>query len=830
MRLNQACQRVFGNTDALKYEFIEENGPKSKQCILTITRPDGTKRSYATQSRFSKKAEAKAEASRIAIEMDALDFLVCGETRVQSQQRNSRNSTASTLSDRSPSGAGLSTTRQPEHVSSSVDVIEECCAQWRAGSVKPHWVAFTEPKLGRKYGCALRIQLSPHVDRVHMSQPLFDTYDEAKEACAAAAISEGTLNFIKHGNGQVRPQSCPTSPTDKREADPSKNNIHLTLQQFFSSLPRPFPEKFATDDAYEINAPRWLHSLIQSSRGGKLSMAFFFTSGTTPGLHGCLLRIDQLENYKAYMVDAQFSKRADAKAAVCLQAMSRGIGDYIRSIASSVETKLTPQMRSFSANYVYPTLQSELSKISPSLHPRFEFERERDAFGATLVVELSTAAALSQMRRYAVPCEYRSKPDAKAAVITLAAEQGVVEFVRFRGRPPPADYISPYSLKSYDPDKMAKRPQPDSREEEQAQPSKKAKMEKHLEGCGGPSFREDIGPSGCTSGQQSSTRNRQVDHQPHSLGDWQAFGGPVPGFGIGGGSGVDSGIRYPREFGGPSVPVAHGWHPSHHYGSPPVGLSISCNSHPCVDTNARGPVGFSGSKQYQSPMLCSTPQFTPGIPLPPARYILPGSSNAPMPLLVDTGRLPSARTGPREEELEPGEVVSPQSTKSSQSSLNLAHPKTRGYMFYLAPEAGLVERKKAVDPRKHQAYTEIARTARELDMTLPHENMSDARGMEASKPRTAAHPLVEGQMKSASTETSTSHVKALVALLVEFCARNGSGVPLIYEEQGRDSLYKVWIVIGRERFELPRAYPTAEEGRQRVAKQVLARLRLKEIK
>jgi len=28
-RLNQACQRVFGNTDVLRYEFIEENGQKS---------------------------------------------------------------------------------------------------------------------------------------------------------------------------------------------------------------------------------------------------------------------------------------------------------------------------------------------------------------------------------------------------------------------------------------------------------------------------------------------------------------------------------------------------------------------------------------------------------------------------------------------------------------------------------------------------------------------------------------------------------------------------------------------------------------------------------
>lgn len=95
-------------------------------------------------------------------------------------------------------------------------------------------------------------------------------------------------------------------------------------------------------------------------------------------MHGCLLRIDQPENYKAYLVEAQFAKRADAKAAVTLQAMSRGVGDYIRNIASSVELKVTPQMRSFSSNYVFPTLQSELNKIDPALHPQVEYGKQKD--------------------------------------------------------------------------------------------------------------------------------------------------------------------------------------------------------------------------------------------------------------------------------------------------------------------------------------------------------------------------------------------------------------------------------------------------------------------
>lgn len=39
---------------------------------------------------------------------------------------------------------------------------------------------------------------------------------------------------------------------------------------------------------------------------------------------------------------------------------------------------MTPQMRSFSSNYVFPTLQSELSKLDPVLHPQIEYHKERD--------------------------------------------------------------------------------------------------------------------------------------------------------------------------------------------------------------------------------------------------------------------------------------------------------------------------------------------------------------------------------------------------------------------------------------------------------------------
>ncbi|KIM64482.1 hypothetical protein SCLCIDRAFT_115071 [Scleroderma citrinum Foug A] len=737
-RLNQACQRAFGTTDVLRYEFIEENGQKSKQCILTITRPDGTKRSYATQPAFAKKAEAKAEASRIAIDMDALDFITFGET-----------SSSSTPSSGPSNDVGLSPPGQRDDGSSSVSIIEKCCVQWRPASITPHWVAFTDSKLSSKYGFALQIQLSPHVERVYMSQPICDTYEEAKEACAKAAIAEGVLNFIKHGNGQVRPPSpkpLPDSPTNERDGQSSNSTAPLALQTFFDSLPRPFPEKFDSNDAHKINAPGWLHSLIQSARGGKLGMSYFFTSGTTPGLHGCLLRIDQPENYKAYLVEAQFAKRADAKAAVTLRAMSRGVGDYIRTIASSVELKVTPQMRSFSSNYVFPTLQSELNKIDPALHPQVEYGKQKDAFGATLIVALPTVSTLPEMRKYEVPCEYRNKADARVAVIAQAAEQGVIEFVRFRGRPPPAGYSSPFILRNYDPDASRKRLQPDNPEE--SQPSKKQKKDLPRE--------LDHRRSLDVTGEECLGGGHPQDVSEH----WPLNTLPFPGYPSDLGSG----------YGHPQQPIVHGGHPPH--GTPLIlGPSpLHFDPRPRVHNNMAGPASFSGSDHFKLPGMHSAPSF----PYPAIQH---EPSNVPIPMLVNTQTLPFPSKRRRDSDLEPGEVFSPSSSQSSQSDVP-SQPEGR------AGDGGV------------------------------HHDTSQ-------KPATNTPAPSEERTGKARNEATKSHVKALI----EYCVKNGLGPPSIGEERSETNMFKAWIVIGKERFELPRMYRTAEEGKQRVAKQVLARLR-----
>jgi hypothetical protein len=141
-----------------------------------------------------------------------------------------------------------------------------------------------------------------------------------------------------------------------------------------------------------------MNTLVQNARGGKLTTTFIFTSDGTPGrtysflsiivkhthdndllylVHGCFLRLDRPTEYRAYLVDPRFPKRADAKAAVCLQALSHGAGDYMRAIGKAVEARVTPLMKTWVNDQVYPVLLSEYNKLS-NRHPNFTYEKEKD--------------------------------------------------------------------------------------------------------------------------------------------------------------------------------------------------------------------------------------------------------------------------------------------------------------------------------------------------------------------------------------------------------------------------------------------------------------------
>ncbi|KAF8451951.1 hypothetical protein L210DRAFT_3626351 [Boletus edulis BED1] len=759
-RLHQACRRAFHSADALKFEFIEHPGSRNKQCILTITKPDGVRRSYATQPVFAKKNEAKSEAAKIALDMGALDFLA-GETKpVPDSPRSAETSSADSAP---PDAMSVQSTTVPE---AFVDDIEKCCLDWRAGRVTPHWVPFFDPKLPYKQGCALRIQLSPHVARIYLSGSTFDTLSDAKGACAKAAVLEGVLDFIKHGNGQTRPSSPIQSTPSTSQCPPVAPTTPWTLQAFYDSLPRPFPESFETQthDASQINALGWMNSMTQNARGGKLILSFFFTSNGPPGLHGCILKLDRPGEYKASLIDARFPKRSDAKAAVCLQAVSEGIGDYIHSIASAVDNKVSPTMRSFSSSLVYPALTSGLSKIDTVLHPHVEYHKERDAYGATLVIRLSTLPASGQVQRYTVPSHYRSKADAKVAVICHAAEQGVIEFVRFRGEIPPDGYISPFNLHTFNPDASRKRKQSGSVEDvEQGQPAKKKQRTKR--GTGARSRRGHPTPMGQSLSVCASSDQIHGISGPDDMGLSQSV--PADGLcdpsrpGVGGGVGS-----------GATRPVVYG----HRV---PYGAQMYAPSYPSVlDPRFAGGdgMGSSGYGVHALPAYGSDPPRTVDA-MPPER----GPSRAWPGASSRTLRRPT-----EDAELEPGEVVS-----SAESDFSVGSSRNED---------------SEVPPNEEEIGLDMSEKGKEsVDVGNASCRSNDKAKAKETSP--------------ANTSTTVSHVKNLI----DYCAQHHCGTPSFHEMQCQGRLL-VWIVIGRERFDLPTTYATAEEGRQRVAKQVLARL------
>ena len=343
-------------------------------------------------------------------------------------------------------------------------------------------------------GVALRIELSRHCFRVYSTDTIYATTHEAKSACAAQAIDQGVLEFIKFGNGQTHPPTrlLPSSP------GPSNSNTNtntkpspITLQSYYESLPRPFPENVpSAATPAEINAPSWLNTTLQTARGAKLSAQYiwlispkssaticayspfpFHSSEKTDlkwvVVHGCLLRVLRPSHPPlSYLLPPLFQKRADAKSAVCLQAISQGIGEYIRGVVRELDEKVTTEMRRVAGEF-YAGLGEERKKLGVGFGgvweewAKWEFEKDKDgmffsynllyrkrlmrchiAFGCTLTVELPNSEA---KKSWSVPTEYRTKADAKVAVAYAASEGGAIEFLKFRGKEPPTGYRSWYS-------------------------------------------------------------------------------------------------------------------------------------------------------------------------------------------------------------------------------------------------------------------------------------------------------------------------------------------------------------------------------------------------
>ena len=283
-RLHQACQHTFGNTDALKFVFEDDPAgqgawhvfgatpahsihDQGKRCALTITRPNGEARTFASLAAHTRKYDAKASACTLAIQSGALDFILGSNP-------------SSTLTSLPNGDEDI-----PLDMDESVKAIEQCCLDWTGGKVKPFWLPINEPKFGRstslpsytdlvaliaivmtEQGYALRIRIGSHRSRVYSVDTVHDSSAEAKKACAEAALADGVIAYI-----QTWTSGLP-EPTAEEMATTA-----ISLQEFFDSLPQPFPEPVAGKTAYDINGPAWLNTTIQAARGCKLAPNFVWT-------------------------------------------------------------------------------------------------------------------------------------------------------------------------------------------------------------------------------------------------------------------------------------------------------------------------------------------------------------------------------------------------------------------------------------------------------------------------------------------------------------------------------------------------------------------------
>ncbi|KAK7018602.1 hypothetical protein R3P38DRAFT_2983443 [Favolaschia claudopus] len=429
VRLQDACIRQFGHlSNSLKFEFLEE-APDKRQCILTITRPDGSTRSYKTEPKHRRMVDAKLQAATIATELGAMDFIAHGDPDELKAKKGVL--LAPLEVHRLPSAS------EPEQILQSLNItsvaeIEACCRIWRGDRVEPSWFSFSTPS--NKWGAALKIQLALHCYHVYSSEPSFNSSSDAMKQCADLAITEGVLEFIKHGNGQATPQSDNTIPIQQSNS----TEAPLDLQSFYELLPRPHEEAFDNKTAAEIDATRWLGNILRvtNAQGARFSADYYaLQGGALRPLHGCVLRLNRPGTCRTYLVEPQFLSYKEVKSAVTLLALSLGGGKWIREVGLDLEVRITPEIRQFVQKYL-PVLAQETQRVSKTT-PRFEFATEGHVHGCKLEVHVKPPSrdASASLVRYEVPVDNRTKNDAKVAVVYLAIQQGVFDLLGNGGQP-----------------------------------------------------------------------------------------------------------------------------------------------------------------------------------------------------------------------------------------------------------------------------------------------------------------------------------------------------------------------------------------------------------
>ncbi|KAF9039264.1 hypothetical protein BJ165DRAFT_1596745 [Panaeolus papilionaceus] len=867
-KLHSACQQTFGSTNALSFEYVEED-PKHKQCIMTITRPGGATRTYRSDP-FAKRGEAKAQVATRAIEMGALDFITVGDADAMKARRglltNPLNVDADDM-EVDESRVSLKFYIQDQ----GIKEIEQCCAEWRGNKVKPQYILFVDTKDKKKHGAALRISLHPHLFRVYVTDPIYNTAKLAKYESARIALESDVLDFIKYGNGQSQPP--PKFDEDLENESPNNPPVNATkaisLQEFYESLPKPFPEDFGDKSASEVNSPAWLNTTLQTARGGRFIVTFVPIMETIKNLYGCILRLRRPEETQTYIVDPLFPKRSDAKPAVCFLAISQGVGDYIRRVKDELDNRISPERRKLANEKLYQILASEAKRVRPGNLIEYSYEQDRDAFGCKLQTDISPSGK-PDIREYRVPPEYRVKADAKAAVACNAAESGLVDLLRFRGEPLPSDY-TPFwdALVAGSNIYLPKRKQAERETDTDAKDRKKRKKGTLSATPEPGEIIEDTRKKGSDSSRRFTNTviksppkgPRGYGRKPHAsvpcaLSPTNAFGSNSH-LTVNEHAGDRSRGSYPAR--SPPPPPSHPRYmaSSHRPSSRPPQAQTSVPSpppsHSYPPSSYPAPVypSYHTVHAYPPPdPHAYSPYPTP--PPPPAGYIAPPghspyySSSAPAPApYPQYGHYHYAHYPP------------PYPTYSSPYPQHqVLYPVTPQPLVYPLPHPA------SVPPTPpHYAQTLGSPYSHRSSLSPPpmspyhHPHRQDFPGMDYSRNHSGAPTSPRGRRDRSQTpacqvnsfessviETPSSRIqeaslreqraledsrpcKSSLDLLHEFCEAHQIKPPTFYdqllEDKEGNKRYKIWAIKDAQRLELQSLFENVEDGRERLSKKIL---------
>ncbi|KAG7085685.1 hypothetical protein E1B28_003230 [Marasmius oreades] len=308
---------------------------------------------------------------------------------------------------------------------STIEEVEALFATHKHQNSILRWYRYTRKPQDRKgtstCGFALFVKLSNAVHHVYSSPSIYADEGVAKEACAEVALREGFSEFMRSFEGS--PYSAITDDSD----------TVIDLQRFYECLSKPFRETFGNRAAHEIQATQWLNTTVDKAKGSQLVCSFHsIRRNGGDNLVGYLLRLERGTVTMSYLVEPRFRKEKDAKAAVCLQAMALGLGDYLRSLELEVESRVTRPMKDFA---------NKIRKVLPNPSTEITFTVEREAYGAAVHIKSNIDSPEGGRSKYSVPCEYRSKSDAETAVLCVATRVGAIEYLMFGKKPPPPGYV-----------------------------------------------------------------------------------------------------------------------------------------------------------------------------------------------------------------------------------------------------------------------------------------------------------------------------------------------------------------------------------------------------